>query len=61
MEVPMITKEAEIMQALYDVLELAQRAKPEGQSPVGRFYAVFITGLEKLLAYFSFFIANPHP
>jgi hypothetical protein len=53
---PKIIKEEDILQKMSDLLEDLRAAKPEDRNEVARRYAVTITELEKVMAYFKTFV-----
>ena len=56
----METKEIEIKSQLEDVLQSLKNSKPDDRSEIARRYAVTITELEKVVAYFKVYVVWPN-
>ena len=48
----------EVLDALLYALELLQQAKPEERNELARRYAITITEMEKVIAYYNTYISN---
>jgi hypothetical protein len=57
-DLEMNNKNEDCFEALQDVLKKLRDAKPEERSELARRYAVTITELEKVIAYFWFYIVT---
>jgi hypothetical protein len=55
---PELVDERDILRKMFDLENLLKRAKPTEASELARRYAIVVTDLEKVIAYFQAFVVE---